>query len=1244
LRFRAVGIDRRAKPQADENKWRAMMATVTTPQSFDHAGTQKSVRHPLQIVRGYIRQYIILEGLALTLLCAALVFWIGLAFDFGLYLIQVDGLKIYGIDWIQELNDIDSTGVSSLGVRIIFLTVVVVGLAALGFTKVVMRWMREFNDQAIALVLERRFHRELGDRLITAIELADPKLSKKYGFSQQMVEKTIADAIVTLKKLPVADVFNWARLRKLWALVAFASIGMVLVVMALSWSGSAAYASVVDSMKAENEEQPAKPIKVVDPIAFSWKFYDTASIWAERNVLMMNTYWPRRAHLVVEGFQRSKDKEDVMRVARDDVRPELHVRAIQYVIADRTAPAGWRALTWNDLSKHKLVDAALLSGVNIPVEFPDWVIDPDELEPNLSAALFGNETTVRKNSDIDKYLSQPTVARKILDLQATEQVAQWRNWREWTMDKLALQIGETEVRTPLRNVNSGKDHDNLDAIFKQIDVLADAPSMSRTLRKLEVPSTVEVIFRGEESGYRATYDRQIGNKFTVPLEQLKDSTNFKFRARGEDYYTPPKTITLVAAPTPSNISIDKEEPAYIYHRLPGIDQAALRGLKHRTIGLGLSTTGDMNTIEVPLGSSLVVHVKTDRQLRQDKGVFVNQSQVLEPGFEHYKGKAAVRDDMGFSFEMHDIQRKHDFTVEYFDEDNIRGRRRFKIISVLDTEPQMGNLNVYSALLRKPKFKAPTPGEKDKEQRDTREQTELAGAFLVTPDALIPFECAVKDDYGLVRAGYHYKVREVDFELSSGGSKKLPTLQVNQTTRLFRARLALTPLQFLPSSPVSWYLAPGIISNVSDRFTLDLLQSQGYRESYVPAEGFQDLVERRKDRFKDIESVKNLLTKTRSSQSWEWDFKDDLGFDLRKYMPELKAVDIEKTGQTHYYVQIAVQSSDNNVETGSDYPVFVSNENPNVETGPTYVNDKGKIVPAKVRTLMGNTKKNKNGYIGFIVISENDLLSQIALQEEELFEKLDAAKERVDAGITTLSAQAGKIGDANVDMDIILNRMNEVRVGLVDAGAKLRDAEQAYKNIVREMEVNRIDSKKLSKIRDGIHWPIKNILEPNPIAPGSGSYPATEDTFQRVIQLVEDDVNAKRAPNVAQHRTNMLAANRDFSKLSYDLKLVLDAMNEGIVESKLIALLASIEEAQRKKSRELKAFYDKQLQDLLEKLLEGEKKEPEKKEPMKSSSLPGAIPSLADLRIHYPALAARLDARIARLEPALQDNLRRTLQK
>ena len=102
----------------------------------------------------------------------------------------------------------------------------------------VLRWIREFNDRALALVLERKFHKQLGDRLITAVELADPKLSKKYGYSQAMVEKTILEAVETLERLPVASVFNWARLYSLWLLVGLSTIGLWLVCMTVFCLGS----------------------------------------------------------------------------------------------------------------------------------------------------------------------------------------------------------------------------------------------------------------------------------------------------------------------------------------------------------------------------------------------------------------------------------------------------------------------------------------------------------------------------------------------------------------------------------------------------------------------------------------------------------------------------------------------------------------------------------------------------------------------------------------------------------------------------------------------------------------------------------------------------------------------------------------------------------------------------------------------------------------------------------------------
>src|SRR5690242_13270111 len=97
------------------------MATATKPKQFDHKETQRRVRHPLQQVRATIRRYIFLEGAALTLLAAALFFWIGLAFDFGLFKIDSEFLDLHGIDWVLSLNDVDASGLSSVAVRVILL-------------------------------------------------------------------------------------------------------------------------------------------------------------------------------------------------------------------------------------------------------------------------------------------------------------------------------------------------------------------------------------------------------------------------------------------------------------------------------------------------------------------------------------------------------------------------------------------------------------------------------------------------------------------------------------------------------------------------------------------------------------------------------------------------------------------------------------------------------------------------------------------------------------------------------------------------------------------------------------------------------------------------------------------------------------------------------------------------------------------------------------------------------------------
>ena len=149
------------------------MATVTTPhQTFNRVDADRRVRHPLSTVRGYIRRYVLLEGIALTVLYLALVFWIGLFIDYWPW-------KLFSFDWLWTADELSGSGGTVL-LRSVVLVAVLAGLVALIVFKVARRLFKEFSDSAVALLLEKRYPKQLGDRLITAVELADPALAAKW--------------------------------------------------------------------------------------------------------------------------------------------------------------------------------------------------------------------------------------------------------------------------------------------------------------------------------------------------------------------------------------------------------------------------------------------------------------------------------------------------------------------------------------------------------------------------------------------------------------------------------------------------------------------------------------------------------------------------------------------------------------------------------------------------------------------------------------------------------------------------------------------------------------------------------------------------------------------------------------------------------------------------------------------------------------------------------------------------------
>src|SRR5215211_417420 len=106
------------------------MATVPKPTTRPRLEqAQQNVRSPLARLRGYIRSYVTLEGLALCGLYLCLWFWIGMLLDYGVF-------RAFTVDWVQVLPWALRGGI---------LVVLASGLLAAVALKVVRRLFVEFR-------------------------------------------------------------------------------------------------------------------------------------------------------------------------------------------------------------------------------------------------------------------------------------------------------------------------------------------------------------------------------------------------------------------------------------------------------------------------------------------------------------------------------------------------------------------------------------------------------------------------------------------------------------------------------------------------------------------------------------------------------------------------------------------------------------------------------------------------------------------------------------------------------------------------------------------------------------------------------------------------------------------------------------------------------------------------------------------------------------------------------------------
>ena len=329
--------------------------------------------HPLTKLQGLIRRFVVLDVILFIGLFITLWFWIGIAFDYGMF-------KVAKADIAQQYTP---------AIRWVLLVVVGGLLIMLVLLRVRGMLDKDLSYPSLALVLEKRYPKVLGDRLITAIEMADEAKAAREGYSVDLVRHTVNEARERIDQVDVNSVFQWSKLtKKLFGIVGVSLIGLIVAYGLHAWSsGSFQF-----------------------PVA-SKKLADVAGIWTERNLLMQNTPWPRRAFLEIVNFD-DEGHPNELRVGKGaPIPPKISARVYQWVVVDRKSYDGWRPMTVADLGTY---------GCAISSEAaPETTVD-DFLK-------LGNDETARLSENLDAAAADLNNTRKLRKLVVPSSLAMTYN-------------------------------------------------------------------------------------------------------------------------------------------------------------------------------------------------------------------------------------------------------------------------------------------------------------------------------------------------------------------------------------------------------------------------------------------------------------------------------------------------------------------------------------------------------------------------------------------------------------------------------------------------------------------------------------------------------------------------------------------------------------------------------------------------------------------------------------------------
>ena len=503
--------------------------------------------------------------------------------------------------------------------------------------------IKRFSDHDMALALERHFGKELGDSVITAVELSDKAIVERQEMSAALVEVTRQKAISSLSKINIDDVFNSNRPFRLLLTslgVFLGGYGALLLFFTLAHPASphGDHAKTTDS-----------PVGAL---------HDNLWFWAERTLMGRDLAWPRNVFLRLAGFP-SNGKP--LRAGRG-TPAQFRVEASRFIVAG--APSA-----------------------QILADCKEW----------LAGSSLSSQDQAISLSMLANSAHHGWRPATIFDIAKLGAPAGWK----LPEPAAAFLPHPGDIPGGIDSIGSRIPNDpTITLAISTLETLSGSMMNRRQVRALSLPPVVEwletaIVTREDgrqpkQTIEELTADAREPGTYPRTIPHLTESLDIT--ARAGDFQTSIYRLDVLPAPVLARLDVTEVRPAYLTTHLDAdLDgqarSAALAELANRRVmvpaGDRLMPRAEASVIEFPSGSGLVL----DFSLQEGRAPGI--APVLEALSGNMPAHTPVEiNNDAFKITFEPIREERIVLLRFADSDNIRGERKLIFRPIQDTPPTL----------------------------------------------------------------------------------------------------------------------------------------------------------------------------------------------------------------------------------------------------------------------------------------------------------------------------------------------------------------------------------------------------------------------------------------------------------------------------------------------------------------------------------------------------------------------------